>query len=169
MKTILAATDGSAHATKAVTLAADLAARYDATLVLLHVMNTGPVPESLRHLAEVEHITGSDAQRAPEVPVAKVPRPGERDAGAEYRVHEFIGNRILEDARKAARDAGVRNVETELAEGDASGQVLEHARSRGVDAIVMGSRGLGDLKGLLMGSVSHKVSSLSPVTCITVK
>ena len=35
--------------------------------------------------------------------------------------------------------------------------------------IVMGSRGFGDLKGLLMGSVSHKVSNQSPITCITVK
>ncbi|MCB1819877.1 MAG: universal stress protein, partial [Gammaproteobacteria bacterium] len=34
--------------------------------------------------------------------------------------------------------------------------------------IVMGRRGLGDLAGLLMGSVSQKISHLAPCPCLTV-
>jgi len=37
------------------------------------------------------------------------------------------------------------------------------------DMIVMGSRGLSDLAGLLVGSVSHKVTNMAPCTCITVR
>ena len=37
------------------------------------------------------------------------------------------------------------------------------------DLIVMGRRGLGDLGGLLMGSVSHKVCHLADCACLTVK
>ena len=37
------------------------------------------------------------------------------------------------------------------------------------DMIVMGRRGLSDLQGLLMGSVSHKVSHLADCACLTVK
>jgi hypothetical protein len=33
----------------------------------------------------------------------------------------------------------------------------------------MGSRILGDLQGLLMGSVKHNMSQLSPCSCIPVK
>jgi nucleotide-binding universal stress UspA family protein len=34
--------------------------------------------------------------------------------------------------------------------------------------IFLGSRGLGDAKGLLMGSVSHKVAHLAECTCVSV-
>jgi len=33
----------------------------------------------------------------------------------------------------------------------------------------MGTRGLSDLKGLFVGSVSHKVSHLADCSCITVR
>ena len=35
--------------------------------------------------------------------------------------------------------------------------------------VFLGSRGLGDAKGLLLGSVSHKVMHLAPCTCVAVK
>ena len=47
--------------------------------------------------------------------------------------------------------------------------IVDFARDQRADAIVMGSRGLGDVSGLLLGSVSHKVSHLAACTCIMVK
>lgn len=38
-----------------------------------------------------------------------------------------------------------------------------------IDCVVMGSRGLSELQGLFLGSVSHKVANHAPCTCITVK
>ena len=35
--------------------------------------------------------------------------------------------------------------------------------------IFLGSRGLDDMVGLMMGSVSHKVMHLAPCTCVAVK
>ena len=48
-------------------------------------------------------------------------------------------------------------------------RILAAAEHENADMIVMGSRGMGDLKGLFVGSVSNKVSHLAPCTCVTVK
>jgi nucleotide-binding universal stress UspA family protein len=53
--------------------------------------------------------------------------------------------------------------------GDPVKCILSMTEQEEVDVIVMGTRGLGDLQGLLVGSVSHKVSNLAPCTCIAVK
>ena len=47
--------------------------------------------------------------------------------------------------------------ETELLEGSPAKVVLDLARSRDVDLIVVGSRGLGPAKGALLGSVASEI------------
>lgn len=47
--------------------------------------------------------------------------------------------------------------ETELLEGSPAEVILDLARSRDVDLIVVGSRGLGPAKGSLLGSVSSEI------------
>ncbi len=45
--------------------------------------------------------------------------------------------------------------------GHAAREIIEDAKSHDVDVIVMGSRGRGDLAGLLLGSTAHKVIHLA--------
>ena len=68
-----------------------------------------------------------------------------------------------------ARENNVEQIETRMEEGDPVKGILQAAEQAKANLIVMGCRGLSDLKGLLMGSVSHKVSQLAPCTCVTVK
>ena len=45
--------------------------------------------------------------------------------------------------------------------GYAAREIVDDAIEHGADVIVMGSRGRGDLKGLLLGSTAHKVIHLA--------
>ena len=45
--------------------------------------------------------------------------------------------------------------------GHAASEIVSEARERGADVIVMGSRGRGDLAGLVLGSTAHKVMHLA--------
>ena len=71
------------------------------------------------------------------------------------------------DAKGLMRPARNENL-IQTPGGDPAPAILDHAREVGADMIVLGSRGLGDLKGLVMGSVSHKVACLAPCTCVAV-
>ena len=149
IETILVPTDGSDHAKAAVTLAADLSQKYGAKVIVLHVMKvlgSERIPDELRAYQEVEHV-----------------RVTERD------MLKKVANEIVAGAKALAHENQAAEIETLIEVGDPAASILKAADSRNVDLIVMGSRGLSDLKGLLMGSVSHKVSQLSACACLTVK
>lgn len=74
------------------------------------------------------------------------------------------GQAVIEKVREHLRRSASA-VEEELLEGPAAEAILSVAAVRKPDLIVMGSRGMGSLKGAVFGSVSTKVSheALCPV------
>jgi nucleotide-binding universal stress UspA family protein len=57
----------------------------------------------------------------------------------------------------------------EIETGDPAQQITRYAREHECDEIVMGTRGLGTLKGLVVGSVAQKVMHLSDRPVLLVK
>jgi nucleotide-binding universal stress UspA family protein len=53
--------------------------------------------------------------------------------------------------------------------GYAAREIVEDAKSRDVDVIIMGSRGRGDLAGLALGSTAHKVIHLADRPVLVVR
>jgi nucleotide-binding universal stress UspA family protein len=53
--------------------------------------------------------------------------------------------------------------------GDAAEEICRYARDKGCDQIYMGTRGLGKVSGLVLGSVATRVIQLSPVPVLLVK
>jgi len=170
---ILVATDGSEHAYKAATIAANLASKYDARLIILHVLMHGKVPAGFRRMAEVEHLMDRVQPQVTEVdniPSSLAASLKNLEPGiSEHRFYDFLGDSIIADNRRIAAENGASDIETKIAEGDAASKIVQHATDKHVDLIVMGSRGLGEIKGMLVGSVSHKVSQLTQCPCLTVK
>lgn len=75
-------------------------------------------------------------------------------------------DRIVAQAVKTFHDAGIANATGEVEHavfGHAARKIVETARARQCDLIIMGSRGLSDIAGLMLGSVTHKVLQLSEV------
>lgn len=172
-KKILVAVDGSGHARGATEVASDLAGKYGAELMLLHVVGNGKVPASLARMLEVEHMTEVEHPNPPNVAnlpggIAVIER-GTDSKEHEEEMKESIAQKILAEAERVAKLKDVSTVSRETEHGDPVERILECATRENVDLIVMGTRGLSDLKGLLMGSVSHKICQLSDCTCITVK
>lgn len=143
---ILCAMDGSEHSLRAAQQASVLAARFGARLHFLTVTKEIKVNDEVQRYLRMEQLAGEP----------------------QYVLDEHAAA-IMKQARAAATEAGVPNVETLVRVGQPARTIVQVADRIAADTIVMGSRGLGDLEGLLLGSVSHKVASLAKCTCITVK
>jgi nucleotide-binding universal stress UspA family protein len=66
------------------------------------------------------------------------------------------GREVLAEAALGLRDLGV-DFSTDIVEGPAAEAILRIAAMENCDLIAMGSRGLGMVQGLLLGSVSYRV------------
>jgi nucleotide-binding universal stress UspA family protein len=147
IKKILVPTDGSKHARRAIEYACDLALKYDAKVYLLHVIQKIDIPAGISEYLEAEGV-----EESPEnVYLAK------------------IGDKVVEVAEKDVKMKGVKDSQSVVLQGDPAERIVEFARGNGIDMIIVGSRGLGSVEQLFLGSVSHKVCHLAECTCITVK
>lgn len=166
---ILVATDGSNDSHRAVTLAAELALKTGSSLSVVHVGRDAPLSEDELRFLESEHIAG--VSKAPLVDL-RAEYKDLFDPAATERNQAFqraVGEQILAYAKSAAADAGLKETETYLESGDAAEKILERAKKLEADLIVIGCRGLGRLEGLVLGSVSQKISSHAPCSCLTVR
>ena len=93
----------------------------------------------------------------------------EKIAGARSDVLDFVGRKILGEAESRALKKGATKIKTTLERGDPATAVMRYGKRRKVDLIVLGTRGLGQVKGMLMGSVSRKVTNLSDISCLIIR
>lgn len=166
MRTILLAADGSDPARRAAKWAGDLAAKYDAELVIAHVLVNRKIPEALRRMAEIEHLVEPQPRVRVEPAVGLQLAPVE---DVDARLIALLGEKILQDAEMLAREQGAKRVRSLALEGEPAEALVACASQIDADLVVMGRRGLGELGALLLGSVSHKMIQLAPCPVLTVK
>jgi len=145
-KKILVGLDGSKHAIEAAQEAIALAKASDAELHLLTVTRPYKVSAKLRQFLEAENLLGEP----------------------KYVMDEMTSS-IISAAKELATNAGVKNVRSVIREGKPARSLLDYAKSNNIDLVVIGARGVGELEASLLGSVSQKVSMLSPCTVMLVR
>jgi len=84
------------------------------------------------------------------------------------QVSSGAGSHQLEPAEALLRSAGV-SWEREIAVGDPGHVLAEMIERHGIDAVVMGARGLGAARSAIAGSVSHWLLVHGPVPVTVVR
>jgi nucleotide-binding universal stress UspA family protein len=171
---VLIATDGSGNADRAVAFGADLAAKFGADVVLVHVLLRGELSESMRRMAETEHIVEAGGARlADAIASGQGPFPTQfvlpSNPGSVHRVLHAIAEQILDRAEETARERDVKTVARHVEDGDPVSRILEITQEEGADVVVTGARGLSTFRALLLGSVSQKLGHHAKVTTVTVR
>jgi nucleotide-binding universal stress UspA family protein len=73
---------------------------------------------------------------------------------------EMDGMRIIKATIESLANHGI-HATAQLSRGDAAEEIISFARDQAIDLIIAGSRGLGAVRGWLMGSVSRKLAHYS--------
>lgn len=142
--TILVPTDGSDDAILAVQIATDLAKRTGASLHLAHAW-------------QIVTYAGD-----PYLYSAALPDDY-------FTMYEDTGRAILEQEVERVTALSGTVAKTHLLQGRPSDTMVDLARTLGADLIVVGSRGLGPLRRLVLGSVSDGIAHHAPCAVLAVR
>ena len=140
-KKILCPVDFSKFTEEVITYAADIAKHYGAELHVLHV------------IPNLTYFTPYESFLTPENLIAvekNIQDEVERDFGK-------ILKRIDMETKKVVR-TGVAFVE-----------IIDYAKSEGIDLIVMGTHGRSGIEHILIGNVAEKVVRKSPCPVLTIR
>ncbi|MEH6403750.1 MAG: universal stress protein [Sneathiella sp.] len=136
-KKILVPVDGSEKALEALQFAVNLQNAFNSELLILTVFRHHSLLE-----ASMSMVRAEDPEVMDDI----------------MRGH---ASNVAESSKESARNFGSKQVRAFVKNGPPARTIVSFAEKRDVDLIVLGSRGHGDLEGFLLGSVSHKVTSLA--------
>ena len=74
---------------------------------------------------------------------------------------ESFAREVAQKSKEYARDKGANKLRSFFIGGGPARTIVKFSEDHDVDLIVMGSRGMSDSTRYLLGSVSHKVTSLA--------
>jgi nucleotide-binding universal stress UspA family protein len=146
LKNILVPTDFSDSANAALLQALELAGLSGGKITLLHVIFVEKIKDDLLGLDALENLTrvlNTPASEAPYTPTNPV------DA-----LQEAARHRLKETIAKVAPGA---KIETAVAEGRPSVEIVKFVGENGIDLIVMGTQGRSGLGRAFLGSVADNV------------
>ena len=153
---IVVAVDGSPFSQRAALLGADILNREGpGILTLIYVAKTGGDLDWFRFRGPLSDLNQVAA---------------EERAAMEKTFKE--GQEVLKEARAICEEL-LNNrpvqVETVVHYGDPAEQIIDFAEKRPCDLVILGCRGIGPLRGVILGSVSQKVLHRTQCPVLIVK
>ena len=144
--TILVPTDGSKVAENAVEHAIDIAAKYDATVHALYVIDTSAMDIGLG-AEQVDRIRQGKYDEMPEI--------------------QERANAATSSVAERAAEHGLEVIES-VGAGQPHDRIAGYAEKNDVDMIVMGSAGRGGVKRVLLGSVAERTLRSTDIPVLVV-
>ena len=128
----------------------------DVDISILHVLPPSvPTEVTLRAWT-----MGPEALYPPPLPAIEIEAMEEHE--------KQLGEQLLAETASILRRGGM-SAQTILQRGDAASEIIEYAREHTIDLIVCGSRGLSQVTGWLLGSVSRKLVHYAGCSVLVVK
>ncbi len=151
--------DGSPASQAAVNYMAGFSLNEETEINVMHILPPVPTPEYVA--------------RAWAVPVEAIEPVSLQEIRESLAVQakeeeSCIENTLIKPAVEQLQKAGLR-VDCGIRRGDAASEIIEYAKNTPVDCIVAGSRGLSQVRGWLLGSVSRKLVHYAPCSVLIVK
>ena len=141
---ILCATDLAESSTGTIAFALALAAKYEAPLTLLHVVDAGSDPAFAPLLGDLEH------------------------ARLQAEIVRMARENLAKAVPEEARSRGLA-LDQRVSVGRPFEEILKAATEQRADLIVMGTQGRGPLGRLLFGSTAHQVVRHATCPVLTVR
>ncbi|MFH1142003.1 MAG: universal stress protein [Chloroflexota bacterium] len=154
MERVLVPLDGSLLAEESLPHAKKLASRFSGTIFLVRVVPTA------QQLAAASFAGGAGMQGVPPNDVSSM------DRVVELQIEE--ARAYLTAVAGKVQSEGIR-VEWEVREGTAAEVIIETAREKRIDAIVISSHGRSGLGRLVFGSVADRVIRESGIPVVVIK
>jgi nucleotide-binding universal stress UspA family protein len=155
-----------------VKLGCDIAEKYSAEVVLLHVLLRDHLTDSLQELAQVEYHSSDKpfSEAIAAIPEGRFPIVDfiPKNAATQDEALAAAADYILGAAETIAKKHQILKILKITEDGRPAKRILKAAEEIGADMIVTGARGISDLKSLVLGSVSHRLVSTASFPCLIV-
>ena len=157
-KRVLLVTDGSDHSQFAVQYISRCPLPEDASLAVIHVLP----PEMTTDMLYRSWPYGIDV-----IPPV-ISSDMDVSLATQSSKEEELGKELLKQTVNTLAELNIKSIPI-LRRGDAATEILDYAQQENIDLIVVGSRGLGQMRNLLLGSVSSKLIHYSECSVLVVK
>jgi nucleotide-binding universal stress UspA family protein len=158
LRRVLLVNDGSAHGQQVVKYLTGFPLPRGTEVQVMHVLPPLMPPDYVVRPWPV----------GPEVIPPLPSREDEEIALQQAEAEEHEGQALLAESVEALKSSGVQATSI-LKRGDAATEIIEYAKANPIDLIAAGSRGLSQVRGWLLGSVSRKLLHYAGCSVLIVK